>query len=480
MVDAQLSARGLSALLGEWREGGTAYRALADRVRLLVIDGRIPVGTRLPAERELAGHLALSRTTVTAAYRALRERGFVRSVRGSGSIVQMTGGRALPTPPVELGPLDLSKAAMPALPWLVEAGHSAVERLSRHLAGPGFDPVGTPELRAAIADRYAARGLPTSPEQILVTIGAQHAIAMLSRALLARGDRAIIEHPTYPHACEALRAAGARLVPVSVVPHARGADGAARQAETAAFEQAIRQANPAMGYLMPDFHNPTGRSLDPGQRERILAAAARQGTVIVADETTAELDIDRAGSPLPMAAYGPAVLVGSVGKTVWGGVRIGWIRAERPLIRTLIGMRSAGDLGTPILEQLVVSELLSDMPRILELRSAQLRAGRDHLERLLAARFPEWEVPHVPGGLATWVNLGSPVSSQLALAARNHGLLIGAGPRFGVDGAFERFLRLPISYPAEQTTLAIDALARSWGSLPRQQVPDTGYLADVV
>ncbi|WP_082717100.1 PLP-dependent aminotransferase family protein [Microterricola viridarii] len=470
-----IGARTLATLIGEWREAGPAYGALADRIRLLVIDGRIPVDTRLPAERELAEQLELSRTTVTAAYRQLRELGFLQSVRGSGSVTRLSGSPGMLSVPGDRGYLDLSKAAMPALPWLTEASRRAVDELPRHLGDAGYDPVGIPELRAAIADRYTARGLPTQPEQIMVTIGAQHAIALLSRALVGRGDRALIEQPTYPHAYEALRAAGARLVPVSVM-----SDAAERGLETAGFEQAIRQSNPAMAYLMPDFHNPTGRSLDEGQRERILAAAAKQGTVVVADETTAELNIDRPDTPLPMAAFGDAVLVGSIGKTVWGGLRIGWIRAEKPLIRKLIGLRAPGDLGTPILEQLIATELLPEMPRILELRSAQLRAGRDHLERQLAERFPQWSVPHVHGGLATWVNLGAPVSSQLALAARNHGLLVAAGPRFGIDGAFERFLRLPISYSAEETTRAVDALSLAWGSLLRHPVPDAGYLADVV
>ena len=77
MVDAQLSARTLAAMLGDWRGAGPAYSTLADRIRLLVIDGRIPVDNRLPAERELADGLGLSRTTVTAAYRRLREVGFL-------------------------------------------------------------------------------------------------------------------------------------------------------------------------------------------------------------------------------------------------------------------------------------------------------------------------------------------------------------------------------------------------------------------
>ena len=124
----------------------------------------------------------------------------------------------------------------------------------------------------------------------------------------------------------------------------------------------------------------------PRPAARVLDAAARQGTVIVADETTGELDIDRAESFLPMAAYGPAIMVGSVGKTVWGGVRVGWIRADRPLIRRLLAVRSPGDLGTPIIEQLLVTRALPHMDDILDLRREQLRAGRDRLEGLLAQR----------------------------------------------------------------------------------------------
>jgi DNA-binding transcriptional MocR family regulator len=173
-------------------------------------------------------------------------------------------------------------------------------------------------------------------------------------------------------------------------------------------------------------------------------------------------------------------MVGGVGKTVWGGVRVGWIRADRPLIRRLLAVRSPGDLGTPILEQLIVARLLARMDDILDLRREQLRSGRDRLERLLAETFPEWHVPHVDGGIVTWVGLGAPLSSQLALAARSQGLIVAAGPRFGIDGAFERFLRLPICYPPEMTDAAVQALRRAWGSLSRTPVPDQSVLAAVV
>lgn len=479
MADITLTARSLELLLGDWRGSGSAYEALAERIRLLIVDGRIAVDTRLPAERDLAERLGLSRTTVTAAYRHLREQGLLHSVRGSGSVARLPGAPAMLPAPLETEYIDFSKAAPPSLPWLADVARQAIDDLPAHLPDAGFDPIGIPALRAAIADRYAARGLPTSPEQIMVTLGAQHAIGLLSRALIGRGDRAIIEVPTYPHAYEALRAAGARLVPVPVAPHGIDVD---EREETASLVQAIRHSNPVVAYLIPDFQNPTGRTMSRASRARVLDAAASQGSVVIADETTAELSIDRLGEFPPMAADGNAVLIGSVGKTVWGGIRVGWIRAERPLIRRLLSVRSSGDLGTPIIEQLIVTHLLGRMDEILELRREQLRAGRDRLEELLTRMIPEWDVPHVDGGIVTWIGLGSPVSSQLALAARREGLIVAAGPRFGIDGAFERFLRLPICYSPETTDAAVRALARAWRSLAHAPVsePEPELLASVV
>ncbi|HET6672125.1 MAG TPA: PLP-dependent aminotransferase family protein, partial [Agromyces sp.] len=370
MAGLVLSARSLQLLLGDWRGTGSAYESLAERVRLLILDGRIGVDTRLPAERDLAERLGLSRTTVTAAYRHLRDQGLLHSVRGSGSVARLPGAPAILPAPLESEYIDFSKAAPPALPWLPEVARHAVDDLPAQLGDPGFDPIGTPELRAAIADRYTARGLPTTPDQVMVTIGAQHAIALLSRALIGRGDRAVTEVPIYPHAYEALRAAGARLVPVPVAPNGVGDE----REETDSLVQAIRHSNPVMAYLIPDFQNPTGRTMSRAARARVLDAAARQGTIVVADETTAELSIDRRGEFPPMAVDGPAVLVGSVGKTVWGGIRVGWIRADRPLIRRLLAVRSPGDLGTPILEQLLVTRLIGRMDEILELRREQLRS----------------------------------------------------------------------------------------------------------
>lgn len=468
-----ISATKLDSLLTGWRNGSAAYTALADRVRLLILDGRIPVGARLPAERDLAERLTVSRTTVSSTYARLRETGYLSSIRGSGSVARLPGTQGASAEPGAGGLLDFSKAAMPASPLLAGAATKAAVELQQYLGGAGYDPIGLPQLRAAIAARYRSRGLPTDPDQILVTLGAQHAISLLTRHLMDRSDSAIVESPSYPHAYEAIRAAGRRLVPVNVTTEDGWDDDA--------LQQAFQRTSPAIAYLMPDFHNPTGQVMGEDQRRRVLAAAERQGTVIIADETMAELSIDSPDVPLPLAAYGPAVLIGSLGKTVWGGLRIGWIRAEKPLIEQLVRSRSATDLGTPILEQLIAAELLGSYDEILAGRRDQLRAGRDHLVTALRDSIPAWSVPSTAGGLSLWVNLGRGVSSQLTLAARQEGLLIAAGPRFGIDGAFERFLRLPFSYPIEDTDRAVGMLQRAWDLVGQGQLaPDRGLLADVV
>jgi DNA-binding transcriptional MocR family regulator len=270
----------------------------------------------------------------------------------------------------------------------------------------------------------------------------------------------LVEAPSYPHALDALRAAGARLVPVAV-------DAVAGWDHD--LEPALARTSPALAYLVPDFQNPTGCRMPAARRSAVLQAVARQATVLVVDETTADLAIDPDERFPPLGVDAPAgatvVHVGSVGKSVWGGLRVGWIRGPRPLLARLVAARTARDLGTPVLDQLLVVELWADLDDVLAARARDLGLVRDHVEAVLAAAFPEWTVPHVRGGLATWVNLGRPVSSRLALAARSHGLLLAAGPRFGLDGAFERHLRVPITYPLDVTARALDALAAAWADL---------------
>lgn len=171
--------------LGDWRVagGGPGYRQLADRIRLLVLDGRLPLDTGLPGERELAAALDVSRNLVAAAYGALKDDGFLTVRQGAGASTSLPDGPgprgpALITVAEEAsGVLDMTAAVLPAGAEVHAAYARALERLPQHLPGHGYEPIGSAVLRAVIAERYSRRGLPTSPEQILVTHGAQNALA---------------------------------------------------------------------------------------------------------------------------------------------------------------------------------------------------------------------------------------------------------------------------------------------------------------
>lgn len=455
-MDSRISARALAAALGGWRTREPAYEALADGIRLLCLDNRIAPRTTLPAERELAAALHVSRSTVAAAYRSLRDSGHIWSLRGSGSVTRPLGsrdpGRAVPAE----GMIDLQQASPPAWPGLAGVIADVASAAPSIVSRVGYDVLGRRELREAIARRYADRGVPTTPEEVLVTTGAQSAIHLVSSVLLGRGDRVLAETPTYPHAVDALRRAGARLVGVPVT--------ADEGWDLDRAEQAFARTLPVMAYLMPDFQNPTGRTMSDRERRAILLAAERSGTVLVLDETTADLDIDRGPVAAGFTDGEPetVVRIGSLGKTVWGGLRVGWVRAEGDLIRRLVAARPAHDLGTPELEQEIATRLLADFDTIVAQRSTLLRAGRDALADALAHRLPQWRLPQVHGGVAMWIELEAALSSALVMDARTRGLLLTAGPRFSIDGGHDRRLRIPFTAPPDDLTRAVDILAESW------------------
>ncbi len=212
---------------------------------------------------------------------------------------------------------------------------------------------------------------------------------------------------------------------------------------------------------MPWFQNPTGRTMTALDAATFRAAAEAAGSVLVIDETTAELAIDSA-APEALDFGHEAVRIGSLGKTVWGGLRVGWVRGDRALIRRLVAARPRRDLGTAEFEQAVATRLLRMMPDILPQRAELLGQGRDLVVAALRASFPGWRIPVPGGGVSLWVGLDAPRSGSLVLAARREGVLLSAGPRFSVDGGYDSYLRVPFTAPSEQMREAVAVLARLW------------------
>lgn len=484
---SSLTASGLSRLLGEWNVGATpGYRELADVVRLLVLDGRVALDTALPSERALSEALGVSRTMVTAAYGLLREQGFLTGGQGSRSrtrIPRLTpAGTTLFTGPVRNDPaltapglaapeglIDLAYASLPASGEVVHrAFAAALTELPALLPGFGYDALGLLPLREAVAARYTAAGVPTTASQIMVTSGAQHALNIILRALAGRQDRVLVEHPSYPNALDAIRAAGCRPVPVAFPagpgtgPRSAGTHGAragAAQAwDMAALQAALQQQRPRLAYVVPDFHNPTGQLMPDLQRRHLVRSAAAAGTVLVVDETLRELNLDGAVTA-PVAAFSPAVVtIGSLSKSHWGGLRTGWIRASEDLIQRFAGARASLDLGGPLMEQLAAAHLVRALDEPLPARISALRDSRAALLELLAGHLPEWEAAYPSGGLSAWCRLPAPISTALTVIAPDFGVRLAAGPRFGIGGAFERYLRVPFTLPPDKLEAAVLAL----------------------
>ncbi|BBG00057.1 MULTISPECIES: MocR-like transcription factor YczR [Pseudonocardia] len=455
-----IGAAALAGLCGDVRRGrGPVYRTLADAIRVLVGDGRLPAGTRLPAERSLAERLRVSRITVTHAYRELREDGWVDARQGSGTWVRLPDGPArvdgawVPGP-ARGGVIDLAHAAPVAPPGMSELVRRAARRLDGELAGHGYGPDGHPDLRERIAARFTARGVPTDPDRIVVTGGALQAIGIAVAELTGAGDRVLVEHPTYPAVLDVLSDAGVRPVPVALGPGIEDA-----------LPRASRQTAARAAYLMADFQNPTGRLLDDDVRARLLHRLARQGTVAIVDETFAELDLrEGATAPLPCAAHAlredDVVTVGGASKIAWGGLRLGWIRAAREPAARMRRRLARAQIAQPVLEQLIAVEVLDALDEIRGRRTAELRLRRDRLVGELAVVLPEWR-PVVPdGGLVLWCDLGADLSTALTAVAPRHGLTLAPGPRFGTGYAFEDRLRLPFVHPEPVLTEAVRRLRR--------------------
>lgn len=459
-MPGSLNPSAMVRLLGQWNTGAApAYRELADVVRLLVMDGRIPLDVALPSERALAVALGVSRTTVTAAYASLREQGFLsggQGSRGRTGIPHRTLPVSGPGLAVPEGILDLAYASLPATGEAVHRAFAdALIDLPALLPGFGYDAVGLPPLREAIAERYTAAGIPTTAAQILVTSGAQHALNIILKTLAGRQQKVLVEHPSYPNALDAIRVSGSRTVPVPMPPAPGPTPGGW---DIDGMVATMRHQRPAMAYIVPDFHNPTGRIMSNLQRRRLVREAAGTGTVLVADETLRELNLDGVDTS-PLAAFSPAVVtIGSLSKSHWAGLRTGWIRADEDLISRFVQVRTTMDLGGPVVEQLAAARLLRAFAEPLDARLAELRRNREVLLGLLAEHLPEWSVERPSGGLTAWCRLPTPSSTALTVVAPDFGVRLAAGPRFGVGGAFEHFVRVPYTLAPAQLETAVLAL----------------------
>ena len=475
-----ISSEQVTEVLGGWTAGdGPLYTRLATALGRAVEEGRLLPGARLPAERHMSADLAVSRSTVAAAFEELERRGLVSRRQGSGTYVLAVqrpaaeGRRALVHELDEHALLrDLSGAPQASVELLAAAVDCAPEvrtavrtlddgELDRWTTGHGYVPLGLPPLREAIADHLSDRGLPTEPGQVMVTTGAVEAVLLAARLYLAPGDPVVVEAPSYIGALDVLRSIGGRLL---------GVDVDERGARTDQLAALLTRSLPRMVYLIPDFHNPTGVVLSVARRQEVARLAAEFRIPVVEDLVQRDLWFERE-PPTPIAAAdpdAPVLTLGSMSKVFWGGLRIGWVRSDPTVIERLGRIKTATNYGTPAIDQLVSVRLLAQIETVAARRREQLAIRLARLETAMRAHLPDWRWRTPAGGLSVWIELPTADAPALVPTAERHGVAIAAGSTFGL-GARDHHdhVRLPFVAPPEMIEEGVRRLAAAWSDVTR-------------
>ncbi len=390
---------------------------LAGALRAAMGDGRLGLGARLPATRELAEQLGVSRGTVVAAYQRLVDEGLLVGRRGGGTLVQAAPASERrtsnpPAPPVDLdlspGLPDLS--AFPRQAWL-RAERAVLATLTAADLGYG-DPRGAPGLRTALAGRLArTRGIRADPADLIITNGVAQGLALTAQLLAARGTVAGVEDPGSQGTRDQTHSWGVPLVPIPV--DASGLDVAA-----------LTGSGAGAVFVTPAHQFPTGVVLSAARRRALVD----WGGLVVEDDYDAEHRYDRAPvAALHSLAPDRIIHLGSVSKTLAPALRLGWLLAPAGLRAELVERKYCSDITGPALPQLALAELITSraLDRHLRQVRGRHRARRDALLAALREHLPGAHVHGVAAGLHLTVTQ-PPGADDTALAeqARQAGVAV--------------------------------------------------------
>jgi len=353
-------------------------------------------------------------------------RGLLKAAARPG-MISFAGG----LPAAELFPVDRVEAATKAV----------LRRLGGNALQYG-ETEGVPELRQWIARRYSAGYLQLTVDNVLVTAGAQQALDLAGRVLVDEGDRVVVENPTYMAALLAWQPCGATFVPIA-------ADDCGMKVDALS---PLLEPQPKMIYLIPNFQNPTGVSIEAARREVLIDMLRGRKIVLFEDCPYSELRYD--GEPSrslleldsPPDEGGHVVQAGTFSKTLMPGLRVGWVIGPRALIERMGRAKQAMDLHTGTFNQHLALELLNS--GYMEEFGPQLRqAYRERRDAMLDAlheyfsQNARWTTPQ--GGMFIFVTLAENIAAGKLLArALERNVAFVPGEEFHLDGSGQNTMRL--------------------------------------
>ncbi len=433
------------------------YEQIAAQLAAQIKGQVLTAGTKLPPERQLAEQCGVSRTTAINAYRRLEEMGLVRTRVGSGTYVaEGAGEAALPMPwhqllvpawqsPVsgiirDLVAMDaqgtgISMATgMPdprMYPWAAFQEHLGKGNMAMadlgHIATEGYGP-----LREALAARDAADGEAAGAENVAVVAGSQQGLYLLAKVFLNPGDYVIVESPTYLGALQIFQAAGARLLTLPAMG----------PLQLDLLEDYLIRYRPKLMYVLPTFQNPSGRVMPLAERQALLALAARHRLAVIEDDPYSDLFYDQEPPP-PLRAldqHGGVIYLRTFSKTIFPGLRVGWVVAPEAVINRLAQEKQYVDLHSNNLAQWLLHRFLAagELDSHLAAVRREYRQRRDataHALRRYAGDGLSYAVPS--GGFYFWCRLtGRATTRTLLPEAAREGVSVVPGEAFypGTEG----------------------------------------------
>jgi len=440
-----------------------------------IASGSLPAGSRLPPVRALEKQLGLSKNTAQAAYDELVARGLVEAREREGvfvlSALRIDAPAPVAMPPLpELVPPPLRRPDMTPrgvtnlstvfidpelLPTerIAECGRSVLrERMPMLYDAQGYRP-----LREAIAKRLSARGLDVAADEVIVTTGSQQSLDIVARSLASK--RVALESPVYAYAKLLFESLGHELVGLHLDPF-KGIDLAAWERQLA--------TKPALAYLIPSFHNPTGYSYTSAELRGVLDLCRMHDVAILEDDWGSDMLSDGEYRPMLRMLGGKNVLyVNSFTKKLLPSLRVGFVAAAPELVPTLVAMKRLSTLGNAWLTEAVVAEFLDRGYYDTHLQSLQKALDERYTACLAALEdlMPEdvrWTRPG--GGPTLWLELPRRVDLvELEAHLARRGVVVSNTSAAYVGEAHLHGFRIAYAYLAEHEmrsalTILADAL----------------------
>jgi DNA-binding transcriptional MocR family regulator len=444
------------------------YLQLKQKLAAMIIERLLPPGSRLPATRDLAASLGLSRNTVVQAYQELEAEGLISSQVGRGTFVSLYPPAGVSTSlrseqtcmnyeglfssgwtRINAGLLSVfeqlaqSQAGSPYIdmasdqpdPSLLpvqefrECLQAAVRRYGGQLLGTG-SPCGFEPLLEYLPTLLARRNVICGVESLMVVSGLQQSLSLIGRLFIDPGDTVLLQNLTYPGALGVFRSLQATCIGIPMDDEGLRID---------VLERILRHRRPKLLYIIPTFHNPTGTTLDPQRRRHLVELARVNGFLIVEDDYAHDLGFDgREAFPLKSwDTTGGVIHLGSFSETLFPGIRLSWIVAAKPIIERLALLKQTSDLYT---NRILQGALLEFCRRgyydgVLK-RKRRVYARRcDSLAEAMTRSFPNevrWRKPS--GGLYQWVNVPESLDAfTLLLKTREKGVVFAPDRVFAVE-----------------------------------------------